>query len=453
MNRPGTSLILTISQRRIREWGLKDGDTVPVNCGSLRGDAVVQELDTDQEAASLRWSHGRLDWGRDILPGRFVKNENGALRIGPLLGIMTIGVRGDRKLPVGGRTGLLGDFVMAAREANTLCFIFNASDVDWQQRVVRGITLVGRRGAERWKAFRFPLPDVVYNRVPHRAGEVRSDVMLCKKHCGELGIPLFNERFVNKREMYAWLTKDATTRDLIPDTERLRSSEALARFCRSHPLVFLKPTGGSLGSGILKVRRNSDSYEVRYRKQKEHVSTEFNRSSRLFRFVKTMSPGRVYLMQQGIRLMKFEGNPTDFRVHMHKNGDGQWVAAGIGAKVAGDGAVTTHVHNGGRVLSGDEVLGNWYGERAAEIRARMIEAAVRVCESLEGLLNGPVGEWGLDVAIDEEGRVFVFEANAKPGRAIFRHPDLRAAGRVSALLAVEYAAALAKFPLWRGGSG
>ena len=69
------------------------------------------------------------------------------------------------------------------------------------------------------------------------------------------------------------------------------------------------------------------------------------------------------------------------------------------------------------------------------------------------MLNGPVGEWGLDVAIDEDGRVYVFEANAKPGRAIFRHPNLRSAGRVSANLVVEYAASLAGYPLWRGGSG
>lgn len=453
MNRPGNSLILTISRRRIREWGLKDGARVPVYCGGLQGHAVVQELDTDEERTSLQWSHGRLDWERGGLTGRFFKTDDGQFRIGPVIGIMTIGVRDDSRHPVGARTSLLGDFVRAAREANVLCYIFNASDADWQQGVVRGVTLIGKRGEERWKSYRFPLPDVVYNRVPHRTAEVRSDVLLCKKRCAELEIPLFNERFVNKREMYGWLLQDEKTRELIPATERLRSSEALARFCRSHSLVFLKPTGGSLGSGIIKVRRGPDSYEVRYRRQKEHVSTAFHRTAALYQFVKTLGTGRIYLMQQGIRLMKYEGNPTDFRVHMHKNGYGEWVAAGIGAKVAGRGAVTTHVHNGGRVVAGDVVLSQWYGTDATKMRTRMIEAAVRVCESLEGLLNGPVGEWGLDVAIDEDGRVYVFEANAKPGRAIFRHPNLRSAGRVSANLVVEYAASLAGYPLWRGGSG
>ena len=69
MNRPGNSLILTVSRRRIREWGLKDGAKVPVRCGRLQGDAVVQELDTDEERSSLQWSRGRLDWERDGLAG------------------------------------------------------------------------------------------------------------------------------------------------------------------------------------------------------------------------------------------------------------------------------------------------------------------------------------------------------------------------------------------------
>ncbi|MGZ4113196.1 MAG: YheC/YheD family endospore coat-associated protein, partial [Tumebacillaceae bacterium] len=260
-------------------------------------------------------------------------------------------------------------------------------------------------------------------------------------------IPLFNERFINKREMYNWLLEDSRTHDLIPVTERLRTSAGLERFCKSHPLVFLKPTGGSLGMGILKVSRKQGQFLVRYRRQKEHLTAKFWRGEELLRFVKATNPNRIYLMQQGIRLMSYQGNPTDFRVHLHKTAQGDWEAAGIGAKVAGRGAVTTHVHNGGKVVAGDKVLAEWYGGNADAMREKMVEASVRVAEVLEGYLAGSSGEWGLDVGIDVEGRVWVFEANAKPGRAIFRHPELREAGKRSARLMVEYAASLAGYPL------
>jgi len=401
----------------------------------------------------LNWPGGQLIWQRPGgLPGQ-VKRHDGKVQIGPVIGIMTTGVRNDRMRPVGIRTGLLGDFVRAAKELDVLCYIFNAADIDWQARTVRGVTLVGPSGNERWSFQVFPLPDVVYNRVPHRKAEVADDVMRCKRRCQELQIPLFNERFINKREMYNWLLRDATTKDLIPVTERLTTADTLARFCKQHALVYLKPTGGSLGMGIIRVVRKGQVYNIRFRRDKGHRNTTFSTAPALYRFVRSYNATRTYLMQQGIELMQYKGNATDFRVHMHKDGSGQWQAAGIGGKVAGRGAVTTHVHNGGHVLAGDVILRDWYGADAKRMRQQLIESSVRVCRSLEGLLQGPVGEWGLDAGIDQNGRIWIFEANAKPGRAIFKHPDLREAGRRSARFAIEYAATLAGQPLRKEGAG
>jgi hypothetical protein len=190
-----------------------------------------------------------------------------------------------------------------------------------------------------------------------------------------------------------------------------------------------------------------EGFAVRYRKNKAHVTTQFRQPESLYRFVKKYAPKRIYMMQQGIQLMKYEGSATDFRVHLHKNGRGKWEVVGIGAKVAGDGAVTTHVHNGGRVVGGDTVLREWYGSQFPEMRAKLEDVAICVATRMEGMLQGPCGEWGLDIGLDEEGRVWIFEANAKPGRAIFRHPDLREAGRIGANRVIEYAAFLAGYPL------
>ena len=248
------------------EWGLKDGATVPVTCGRLQGTAVVHGTNQEAGGVSLKWENGELAFQQGGLSGRMARSEDGDLRIGPLIGILTTGVREDEKRPVGGRTGLLGDFVRAARERSATCFIFDASAVDFDSGTVRGVTLVGERGRETWRFFRFPLPDVVYNRVPHRSAELSQPVRIVKNRCFSLGIPLFNERFINKKEMYAWLIQDETTRDLIPATARLRSADSLRRFCSSHSLVYLKPTGGSLGNGIVRVLREPESFRVRYRR-------------------------------------------------------------------------------------------------------------------------------------------------------------------------------------------
>ncbi|HEU4965389.1 MAG TPA: YheC/YheD family protein [Bacilli bacterium] len=416
--------------------------------GTRRGARVFSQEDDNK-------SESKGEALRELPPVRTPRTHAGSER--PVIGILTLGVRDDRKRPIGGRTGLLGDFVRAALEQNVTCYVFNAGAVDWIGGTVRGVTMEspdGKGSSAQWKRGRFPLPDIVYNRVPHRKGERSEAVLRCKRRFEELGIPLFNERFLNKREMYRFLLNDPRSRDLIPETEPLRKFAPFEAFLQRHELVYLKPTGGSLGSGILRVRRSSQGgYHVRLRSGKRHVSRTFVKVSELYDFVRQTGTGRVYLMQQGVDLKRHEGNRTDFRVHLHKNGAGEWEAAGIGAKVAGSGAVTTHVHNGGHVLNGDEVLETWYGPDADEMRDKLIAASVQVAVVLQGLLHGPVGEFGLDVAIDEADRIFVFESNAKPGRAIFKHPDLRAAGRRSAQMVIEYAGYLAQQRVTEGGIG
>lgn len=51
----------------------------------------------------------------------------------------------------------------------------------------------------------------------------------------------------------------------------------------------------------------------------------------------------------------------------------------------------------------------------------------------------------MDMGLDTNHHVWLFEVNAKPGRHIFYHPYLRAAGRESARYITEYSLKLADF--------
>ncbi|MFD2171240.1 YheC/YheD family protein [Tumebacillus lipolyticus] len=453
MKQPGSSLILTASRKLLNGWGLRAGANVPLICGSVKGIATVQQGGQSERAACLNWPGGRIDLQQQGLAGQVVYSKGEGVRIGPIIGIMTTGVRRDLKKPIGGRTALLGDFIRASRELNVLCYVFNATDVNFASGMVKGVTLSGAPGQEAWSFASFPLPEVVYNRVPHRRAETLHHVKRCKQLFASKKVPLFNERFLNKNEMYRWLASNEHSRQYVPATDIMRSPIALERFCKAHRSVFLKPTGGSLGVGIYQVERSHQGYLVRCKREKRHVSRRFMTADDVYQFVKKRgNPQSTYMMQQGIRLMEYQGRKTDFRVHLHKNADGRWEAAGIGAKVAGVGAITTHVHNGGKVVAGNKVLRRWYGERAEQMRAKMIDVSILVADVIQGLLKGETGELGLDVGLDREGHVWVFETNAKPGRAIFRHPDLIESGKRSSRLLLEYATQLVKFPLARGGS-
>ncbi|HET7615921.1 MAG TPA: YheC/YheD family protein, partial [Bacillales bacterium] len=112
------------------------------------------------------------------------------------------------------------------------------------------------------------------------------------------------------------------------------------------------------------------------------------------------------------------------------------------AKVAGNGSVTTHIKYGGEVKTIEEVLG---AEGKANLaREQLIRAALAISVVLEEKTEGIIGEIGFDLGIDRNGKVWLFEANSKPGRHIFIHPKLKTADERSRRLPLAFAVHLAE---------
>ena len=48
-----------------------------------------------------------------------------------------------------------------------------------------------------------------------------------------------------------------------------------------------------------------------------------------------MEPNQDYLVQQGIALASMEDRPVDFRVHVHKDGEGIWQLVCMAGRLGG----------------------------------------------------------------------------------------------------------------------
>jgi len=54
-------------------------------------------------------------------------------------------------------------------------------------------------------------------------------------------------------------------------------------------------------------------------------------------------------------------------------------------------------------------------------------------------MEGIIGEIGYDFGIDTNGDIWLFEANSKPGRSIFKHPDLKEFDVLTRKLSLSFA--------------
>lgn len=113
------------------------------------------------------------------------------------------------------------------------------------------------------------------------------------------------------------------------------SPEKIKDMLERHQFLYYKPSAGSLGKGIYRLTYlPKKGYFVRYRKSSGNVLLRFGTFNAMMRMLQSRH-GRVlnsYVIQQGIRLVEIDNCPIDFRFHMHKNGNNNWVVVGIGAK-------------------------------------------------------------------------------------------------------------------------
>lgn len=326
-----------------------------------------------------------------------------------------------------------------ARELGVVSFSFTARAlIDEQLQFIQGY---GGSFARNQGIYAFPT--VVYNRIPTRKEEVSQGVERVKAIFRKRSIAYFNERFFNKREVDLALRKYSDTVSFLPETLPEWDASKAATMLARYGCLYVKPISGSFGEGICQISRSDDKrYCLDVRGPLGVVTHYYNEWAECLHACKDQLGGYSVIIQEGISLKRFTDCKTDFRVHMHKGQNRKWHAVCIGAKVANRQAITTHKHSGGRVEDGQLVLRTWFGRDCAKVREKMEMAAEMICEHVTAELDSSLGELGLDMGIADDGRIILFEVNAKPGRAIFQHRALRAAGHTSRLRVFEHAQAL-----------
>ncbi|WHX50719.1 YheC/YheD family protein [Paenibacillus woosongensis] len=371
-------------------------------------------------------------------------NQDGEVHLGPLIGVLSDGPAGSTQNRFGSRTTFIKQLLKLGSKQSYI-FAFTPRDINWEQETVNGYFL---NESGHFYRKTVPLPDVVYNRLPSRRAETTSSIGLLRERFIRKKIPFFNWSFFNKSDIYKLLERDPMVNRYVPESIMNPTPEQIKNLLDRHSLIYYKPNNGSLGNGIYRLSYiPKNGYYARYRLRGKNALLRFSSFGSLMRTLQERHGRslRSYVAQQGIRLIEIDGCPIDFRFHMHKNGRNNWVVVGIGAKKAGKGSVTTHLKNGGSLLTPEQALGRAFGSRADEVLRHAKNVAITLAQAIEYHHQHLIGEIGFDIGIDKDEKIWMFEANAKPGRSIFQHPSLRAEGKASVEHILEHCLYLSKF--------
>jgi hypothetical protein len=364
------------------------------------------------------------------------------LFIGPLIGILTSGFTSYPLRPIGDRSMFFAKLLSVNKLVGALPFVFGEEHIDWEHGLINGYFFVD----DGWKMMKVPFPNVVYDRLPNRRTERKSELRSLKARMQtDYLIPWYNPGFFSKLDVFERLQQDDRACEYLPETHQFSSFSVIERMLSNYGNVYVKPANGSLGAGIHQILfdKHTGDYYCRYRDYEGiNKLTKFDSLEKLMKKVFYKRNLTHMIVQQGISLLRADKRLIDFRVHTNKDEYGQWQVAAIAAKIAGQGSVTTHVNNGGVVKSLDEIFEN--KEERMLYGHRLSEAALLLSSILEKNMEGIIGELGFDLGIDKSGKVWLFEANSKPGRSIFKHPKLKSFDLLTRKLSLSFGIFLAE---------
>lgn len=355
--------------------------------------------------------------------------------IGPLVGIFTAGFSDSEVRPIGARTVFFSRLLSVKKTVGIHAFVFGKDHINWEKGTITGLFC----HEDHWEQKEIPFPNVIYDRLPNRRYESNETLINIKNRLQkEYLIPWYNPGFFNKLDVFERLAENPSTKKYLPETSPFRSLHLIERMLSDYGHVYLKPVNGSSGTGIhqLIYDKHEDRYYCRYQDKGQNKLKRFSSLEGLFSHVfKKRRPDKM-LVQQGIHLLRIDQRPVDFRVHTNKDHRGQWQLSAIAAKLASRGSATTHIRNGGSIQTIEEIFPE--KEDQADITAKLTEACLELSKGLEKQMDGIIAEIGFDIGIDRDGRVWLFEANSKPGRAIFKHPGLRKFDILTRKLSLAY---------------
>lgn len=412
-----TQIHLQLNEKTVKQLKLPLIYPVLLRFGSIRKEVRIMDTPSSQDylrlSSELAHELG-LSTG-DTLHIQYQPMIN-ELKLGPVFGVLSDQTYQQHENGwFGVNTSFFEEVAKAARESGTFVYIFTPDGVDLQNRRVKGWRFVNRQ----WIAKRFPLPDCIHNRLTSRKLEMSDKIQkVMNPIIKHTQIPIFNQRFLDKAEVTKLLS-DGAYDSYLPETIIYRDAASISSMFTKHPVIFVKPTRGSLGKGIIRFTKTAGGWKCVINGLNGSIHRFFRSSSDIVRFLTPRLRRSTYLIQKGIPLIHILGSTVDFRALLQKNRKGQWEITSVVARIASSNqSIVSNVAQGGKLSKVKDTLesSNLPNHLIPSVQNGLRSAALSIAEVVDKKADGLFAELGIDLGVDPSGKIWLIEVNSKPSK-------------------------------------
>lgn len=268
----------------------------------------------------------------------------------------------------------------------------------------------------KWELHNVPWPHVIHNRIHSRKREHSAEYQQFTLQLKKKQIPFFNDHFLNKWESHQHLIGQEHLLPYLPHTELLLNYSTLENFLQQYKSVYIKPIHGSQGRKIFRIEDKEKEYILDYTTFTGEIEKSYETVPELFQAIRPRLKG-AFIIQQGIPLLQYEHRILDFRFLCHLNAKNEWKVTSSVARISSPKEFVSNIARGGEVERVQTILRELLEPKQAITIGKVLhELAIEIASSIGQSEEGLFGEFGIDLALDKNGKPWIIEVNTKPSK-------------------------------------
>jgi glutathione synthase/RimK-type ligase-like ATP-grasp enzyme len=332
----------------------------------------------------------------------------------PTLGIMAFYLN-EKKLE---EIDYFRKLTLHAKKLNLNVIVFTPEDLQPDKKSVLAIHYDPIKA--KWLKSLTTIPEMIYDRC--RFQRNFRFTLLSKFRSAYPHLTYLNRPIAHKWNVHQSLNKNHSILPYLPETIKFQKSTDLITFLQKYSLVYMKPSDGTGGRGILCIQKlRNNQYHIQGRDRNRHIIPPRKmRAEQIAESFKSWGLKDHYLIQQGISLALPDGRVHDYRLLIQKNDHGKWEVTGCAGRIGASHSITSNLHGGGKAVPMVKLLQSRFSsvDKVNEIRKSMNDLSHQVAQHLEKHY-GRLCELALDIAVSPTGQVWLLEVNPKPSREVF----------------------------------
>lgn len=297
-------------------------------------------------------------------------------------------------------------FAAVAKAEGADFFYFTPRRVNFEARTIEAKVLEDGT----WQERTVPFPDVIYNAgSPEKLAASRAVLAKLKKE-----IPFTTNSIGNKWNVAKRLLEAGEFSQYVIPSEIVTEVAACDAFLTQHKKIVFKPVDGRKGKGIYFISTVGAHYLVQHDIEVTHYTRQ-----ELDAFLTEKLREDSYIVQPYIQSKLASGQVFDFRVHVQKNGSGNWTILTVYPRVAPAGSSIPNINNGGYTNYLEPFLALNFPEEAFNMKRMLEQFGLSLARHLDEIQMKKFGEVideiGIDIGMDAHGKLWIYEVNWRPG--------------------------------------